>query len=447
MASIHEYIEYASGKFRELLDTTVLTGVIVSVDYSADTAVVNIAGIGVVSGVPVFYHCAGSETVEGGSAAFVAGDSVYILNADGDLTITGFVDGLKSCGWKFKLYRDDDTTIRDIGGNITTPSGSLINVDLLESITIKDSEGNWVGGISSKVLYPELWEFIDGIWYYSDALYYPEDAWTGSYNPSTGYFAINFAVGYSPVEGDTYWAFYEDNTKTGLATQYPYRYKSADQEAAEDRISIGTYNVNIPYWSTYEIDNNSYEWDPVPNIVEMNYPVPPMCSSYAGLTHGDPFSLLLWKNQFTVGNRLKTSIPYKVRYEIGKAPIIAYGYTIPDPFTCGDAKTECAEIFSSGTSIRDLITLISGDGLFDKIYSDLIAGGASNIEDSNWLDRPASIETEDIRTLVVENNKTHSEYYQNCLNEEDDSEQYQVDLVYIRQAYYTYYRVKFLYED
>jgi hypothetical protein len=74
------------------------------VDTDNDKAHVNISGFGQINDVPIFYHCPGSIVVEGGSVAFLEGDSVYVLNKEGrinpgasDLQIVGFVDGLKSC--------------------------------------------------------------------------------------------------------------------------------------------------------------------------------------------------------------------------------------------------------------------------------------------------------------------------------------------------------------
>jgi len=213
MASTHEYIEYIAGDFEGLLDTAVATGTIISVDHNADTAVVDIAGIGVVSGVPIFYHCAGKEEVEGGAVAFLEGDSVYVLNKDGDLTITGFVDGLKSCSWKFKLFRDDDTTIRDGAGNITTPSGLPIDIYNLEAIQLW---GLYDGSIDFYSALPgnhgwssSYWVYNEGtgIWHYDDTdPDYPEWAWRGTYNPSTGYFTVEQV---NPSDDKLYWPFFK----------------------------------------------------------------------------------------------------------------------------------------------------------------------------------------------------------------------------------------------
>ena len=139
-------------------------------------------------------------------------------------------NGGHSYDWRFRLYQDSDDTIRDGEGNITTPSGTLIDVDLLESIYIIDPDSNYVGGIYNKIDYPQYWNLVKGIWYFDDGIDYPGDAWTGSYNPSTGRFTLNFSSSYSHIMGTTYWILYEDNTEAGVASQYPYRYKSGDKE-------------------------------------------------------------------------------------------------------------------------------------------------------------------------------------------------------------------------
>lgn len=110
MAHNHEYITYGLNEVKELFDAAVMTGTIVSVDTGNDTASVDINDYQQVDEVPIFYHCEGQSTVEGGSTAFSEGDSVYILNKEGvsspgasDLKIVGFVDGLKPCIMKFYL--------------------------------------------------------------------------------------------------------------------------------------------------------------------------------------------------------------------------------------------------------------------------------------------------------------------------------------------------------
>lgn len=100
----------------DVAKTKYLMGTIVSTDSENDTCEVAVTGIGVQSGVPIFYHCeAASVTrangaLEGGSGAFATDDEVIVQNKDGVLKVVGFADGSKKpCaqGWQFKI-RDWD---------------------------------------------------------------------------------------------------------------------------------------------------------------------------------------------------------------------------------------------------------------------------------------------------------------------------------------------------
>lgn len=100
----------------DVAKTKYLMGTIVSTDSENDTCEVAVTGIGVQSGVPIFYHCeAASVTrangaLEGGSGAFAADDEVIVQNKDGELKVIGFADGEKKpCaqGWQFRI-RDWD---------------------------------------------------------------------------------------------------------------------------------------------------------------------------------------------------------------------------------------------------------------------------------------------------------------------------------------------------
>ena len=238
MASDHETIAYEAGKLTELLDTTVLTGTIVSVDTANDTASVNIDGTQY-NDVPIFYHCADSETVEGGSVAFSEDDSVYVLNKEGNLTITGFVDGLKSCGWSFKLYRDDDTTERDAEGNITTPSGLLIELFQINYIKLYgyyDGEIDYWSALPGNYGWASAYWTFDsetGIWNYDDTdPDYLEWAWKGTYNTNTGWFTIEQHPSQESDDG-LYWIEYEC---AKLTTAYG---SNPDEDAA-----VSSYNID-----------------------------------------------------------------------------------------------------------------------------------------------------------------------------------------------------------
>lgn len=107
MASSHEYITEYGHDVVGLYNTCILKAVIISVDYDNDKADIELTepALGLRSGVPVFYHCAGNEDTVGGSVAFSEDDEVLVFCRnckDGSfpgslMKIVGFVGGLKHC--------------------------------------------------------------------------------------------------------------------------------------------------------------------------------------------------------------------------------------------------------------------------------------------------------------------------------------------------------------
>lgn len=99
MASIHESFEYSVNEVTELFDTSMITGVIITVDHDNNTADVEIDGLGAVSAIPIHYHCEGATTVDDGHLAFTADDEVLIwAKSLHEMKIVGFPDGIKACG-------------------------------------------------------------------------------------------------------------------------------------------------------------------------------------------------------------------------------------------------------------------------------------------------------------------------------------------------------------
>jgi hypothetical protein len=110
MARSHEKIEYGINEVKNLFNASVMTGVIIEVNYDTDKADVEIDGLGRVNSVPIFYHCENETTTSQGSTAFEENDNVYILNEKGvvsprisELKVIGFVGGLKTCGFYIDL--------------------------------------------------------------------------------------------------------------------------------------------------------------------------------------------------------------------------------------------------------------------------------------------------------------------------------------------------------
>lgn len=141
MASEHEYIEYGLSDVRELFNSEILTGVIVSVDKGEDTASVDITNYGLTNNVPIFYHCPNKTTVEGGSSAFIDGDSVLVLKKESDFKVIGFTDGLKPC--TFNVY------IRPtIDGKFLTHGGQNFYLTFLDvdGNEVRTQERNLISG-------------------------------------------------------------------------------------------------------------------------------------------------------------------------------------------------------------------------------------------------------------------------------------------------------------
>ena len=215
MAHDHEQIVYGMNDVKELYDASVMTGTIISV-YESDKADVDISGLGLRSSVPIFYHCPGEDTVYGGAVAFEEGDSVYVLNKKGrlnpsasDLQIVGFVDGPKSCGFRFKLTRGDETLI-------TEDSGLLSYINLYNS----DDEAISI----------------------TEPIYTPVPA-TGE--DTDGFWSFNI-LNSGDADPNGYWVDY--SCEDGILTQYPYRYKDSEKEEYDDLIPIGVYEDIVPYW-------------------------------------------------------------------------------------------------------------------------------------------------------------------------------------------------------
>lgn len=368
-----------------------------------------------------------------------------------NITITMSVDGVIcdsitiNAAWLFKLYRDDDTTERDGGGNITTPSGTHLDLTGLLILSIFDSGGNGVGGIPGyDPDYPEYWTFVEveNIWYYDDSEDYPDDPWRGSYNINTGYWKVDMHREALPDE--KFWVYYNTAeyglSQSGLdykGIQYPYRYKAADRGNTSDMIPVGIYEANVPYWNTnYNEGPGNYLWNPTPIEVEdCTYVIQYPCSEYTGFSlcvSGVPYAF--WKDQISFTNKLKTSIPYWVRYQNARAEeaMQPIGYrTLP--------SSDCNNLSETGTPLHDLVTFISADSFFNKTVSDMVVWPIGyNVGHSTWQERPASISTEDIRTLTLTNNKPHDEY---------SWDGGQRDLVYIEWVYWNWSQIIFNWDE
>ena len=94
-------------------------GIITSVDSENDLADVTVDGYQNGTDIPIYYHCdpeseeQANGSIKGGAAAFGVDDEVIVMcTKDGvPVRIIGFVDGIKSCGFRFKIIWEHDNHV------------------------------------------------------------------------------------------------------------------------------------------------------------------------------------------------------------------------------------------------------------------------------------------------------------------------------------------------
>ena len=105
MASTHESIEYGDD-VKGVLNTVVILGTITAINGANDTADVLTSEYGLLQNVPIFFHCEGSTTTEGGASAFEKDDEVIMVaKGAAGLVVTP----------SFKIVAHSDTKKKCIG--------------------------------------------------------------------------------------------------------------------------------------------------------------------------------------------------------------------------------------------------------------------------------------------------------------------------------------------
>ena len=190
----------------------------------------DINALSVIHGVPVQYMTCNAR-------AFDPGDRVIVEFQDQDLSrprVIGFADHPKGCGgFRFRLTRGD--------GLVTSPQ----NADGFY-LFIQPSDLAWWGQISVS----------GGKCYDTDGNEVPADA---VYDSETQEWIFTVPPEH-PSDPAGYFATYY--CPRGLSTQYPYRYRGADQGKVEDLIQPGKSTDTIPYWYTHPA-----AWSPEPALV------------------------------------------------------------------------------------------------------------------------------------------------------------------------------------
>jgi hypothetical protein len=156
--------------------------------------------------------------IEGGASGFAIDDEVLVLKKfdSKKVYVVGHVDGIKSCGWRFKLTRGD--------GLLITPDPSLqIQIYFFNSESALSGSVRCEGGVAYN--------------YAGDACPITE-----IYDSASQQWKIPVQ---SSIDPNGYYVRY--SVTDGVSTQYPYRYKSEDMGNPLDLIKPGTYTDAIPY--------------------------------------------------------------------------------------------------------------------------------------------------------------------------------------------------------
>jgi hypothetical protein len=304
--------------------TTRHAGTVLSIDHSAGSASVVIGDellTGLFDEIPIFYHCPDEVTTEGGSFAFTVNDEVLILNEGGganpsigDLSIVGFKEDLKQCGFVFHVVRDDGVVMTDE------------HIELAYSDIV------------------------------AATINYQFAPFTGVYDPVTETWQGKFEFDPSVDISGGLFIFFSSGDNT-LYTQYPYKYTNAAQWKPVDRIFPGRYEVAIPYWQAsptlgvtndrvmvdaiypgkyYESDIQQMDLWELRDLVDAGVVLPP--SFYIKYRNADDSFLGLSKPFFANGGednytwRITSSVPFSAKTTIRTdryVPCPHTGYTVP----------------------------------------------------------------------------------------------------------------------
>lgn len=219
--------------------------------------------------------------------------------------------------------------------------------------------GNYGGNSEYWILSEDekIWHFDNG-------------EWTGSYNLASKYYTI-YSTGQaatakvvSPAEtapNDTeFWvtyncreyfvpdSHYEDDdgwclNSIPILVGYPYKYKKAEQYEEENKISIGIYEANVPYWKM-----SDHFYDPEPTVAADSVY---LCTPDGG------FALI-------------PGTVESVDMSLAEGAEAGYGYSIDDILTLADA-IPCAIPREDGATVR--VTDINENGGVLEVV--LVTGG------------------------------------------------------------------------
>jgi hypothetical protein len=160
--------------------------------------------------------------IAGGAAGFTEDDEVIVLKKyDGSkIYVVGHKDGIRSCGWRFKLLRDDGTVMTDAA-------------EYAVEIYFYDSDHNLI-------------------------------VTENTYDSETQYWTVKPSGGKDP---DGYFVKMKCSDSVNYV-QYPYRWKPGDWWQTDDLVKPGTYTAPMPYFrytKTHNVTAEDYRltdpWD------------------------------------------------------------------------------------------------------------------------------------------------------------------------------------------
>ena len=240
---------------------------------------------------------------------------------------------------------------------------------------------------------------------------------TETYNKETGYWSLEI-IDAEQYDENGYWLWiYADDS---IMTQYPMRYKSADQGEVADLIPFGTYEAEIPHWKV------STEYSPTPDPSNVSLVEAYVLAADPGSktfwtarlgtsgtdgshgtsgtsgssgTHGTfgtgyPFwtySVISIEKRFI----LESSVPFYSKNSVTRVSAVAYHEVRLSNYCCNEL-VDSFSTFSSGKNVE--VNIKSSDGAFDENITEDIY--PTPVYDGDWEEGIAKITTYTITNLT-----------------------------------------------
>ena len=227
---------------------------------------------------------------------------------------------------------------------------------------------------------------------------------------------------------DGHWIIYGCND--GITTQYPYRYKAADQAQAGDRVLGGDYVDTIPYWVV-----GSQYYDPIPTEISEATRDAYVSFECPGSLGPDGVGYGFYSNLHeyylepdTYLDRkilVKSSVPYKITRTVDMAGTFVVDvtlrdqYSFADPIAWSDEAWDCVPTgnpFCGGSNpATSSVTFSGGDLNYECIRANMIR---TVVEDATERSGVVAGTRESVRALntcsATTQRRTHSAVEEWC---------------------------------